>query len=138
LGHSKAAFEKTLFAYPHAQNRNAETAIAAKNLAWLRNKISSVTFLIGHTGGRSTEMRRLAHYLFRSDEFVKAFAAGLRAEFADAASAPSSGILGGAHARIGGWRPDAASVYFLRRLTSPWKFEIRSESSRLHASVIQR
>ena len=33
-------------------------------------------------------MRRLAHYLFRSDQFVKAFAAGLRAEFADAASAP--------------------------------------------------
>ena len=33
-------------------------------------------------------MRRVAHYLFRSDEFVKAFAAGLRAEFADAASAP--------------------------------------------------
>jgi hypothetical protein len=30
---------------------------------------------------------------------------------------------------LGGWRPDAASFYFSRRLTSAWKFEIRSESS---------
>ena len=33
-------------------------------------------------------MRRLVHYLFRSDEFVKAFAAGLRAEFTETARAP--------------------------------------------------
>jgi hypothetical protein len=59
-------------------------------------------------------------------KFVQTFAAGLRAEFADAASAPIPEYLGSANARIGGWR---ANSYFLQRLTSPWKFGISSESS---------
>jgi hypothetical protein len=66
-----------------------------------------------------------------------AFAAGLRAQFADAARAPLPEYLAALMRELED-RPDAASVYFLRRLTPPWKFEIRSESSRLHASVIQR
>jgi hypothetical protein len=42
-------------------------------------------------------------------KFVQTFAAGLRAEFADAASAPIPEYLGSANARIGGSEPTPIS-----------------------------
>jgi hypothetical protein len=67
-------------------------------------------------------MRRLAHYLFRSDEFVKAFADGLRAEFADAASAPLPEYL----ASCANWRIATRRSQRLFLATPYFPLEIRN------------